>query len=203
MGCSSHLPQSLIQLRTILRKHAVARPVVLPLAVCWLLVRSQAVAGVEQGDSDHWDAKKESHKRVFTHRHPTSIKTRQLRCERSIHKGGEYGTFSKKSNAFAWRETHPPTRRRHPPTRCRRVSPCPVQLGALAPVLAMTAARTIGRRTYRLSCWRTRLGRARQRLRGLRRLLGRRTHRPSYWRGASPKDTAMVATETAMAAPAA
>ena len=45
--------------------------------------------GIEQGNNEHANAKKESHKRVFTHRHPTSIKTRQLRCERSIREGGE------------------------------------------------------------------------------------------------------------------
>ena len=122
-------PRSLTQLRTILRKHTVARPVVLPRAVCWLLVRSQAVAGVEQGNNEYRDAKKESHEKVFTHRHPTSIETRQLRCERSIREGGESGTLSEKSNAFAWRETHPPTRRRPPPVRCRRVSPCLARLG--------------------------------------------------------------------------
>ena len=195
-NCSpaKNLPRSLTQLRTILRKHTVARPVVLPRAVCWLLVRSQAVAGVEQGDNEHRDAKKESHEKVFTHRHPTSIETRQLRCERSIREGGERGTLSKKSNAFAWRETHPPTRRRPPPIRWT---------GAPAPAWAMTAARTIGLRTYRSSCWRARLGRARQRLRGPRRLLGRRTHRPSHRRGASPTESAMAATDTGMAAPAA
>ena len=103
--------------------------------------------------------KKESHERFFTHRHPTTTETQQLCCEQSIRGGGECGTLSKKRNAFAWRETHPPTRRRPPPVRCRRVSPRPARTGKPGP------SRTLGRRTCRLSRWRARLGRARQRLR--------------------------------------
>ena len=152
--------------RVILRKHNITPPIAQPRAVRWPLVGSRAVAGVKHGDKEHQNAKKESDKRVFTH-HPTTIETEQLRREQSIREGGESGTSSKESNAFAWRETHLLTGRRPPPVRCRRIPPRPAQTGAPAPAWAMTAARTLARRTCMSNCWRARLG--------PRRLLGRRT----------------------------
>ena len=80
-----------------------------------------------------------------------------MRRERSIRDAAECDTSSKKSNAFAWQETHPLTGQRPPPVRCRQIQPRPAQMGATAPAWAMTAARTLARRTCMSNYWRARL----------------------------------------------
>ena len=142
--------------RAILRKHTIAPPVAQPRAVRWPLVGSRAVAGVKQGDKEHRNAKKESHNECSLT--ITQRRSRQSNRERSIREGGECGTSAKESNAFAWRDTPPLTGQRPPPVRCRRIPPRPAQTGAPAPAWAITAARTLARRTCMSNFWRVRLG---------------------------------------------